>query len=744
VLGLLALAGLVFVLSFGGGLLSAPFPADVATAASGVGHLLAADGSEFGRIKPPETRTPLTDVNTQVSECMRNAIISAEDERFRSHGGVDPLAVVRAAYNDLSGGGSSGASTLTQQYVKNVYTNKERTILRKVKEAALAVRLDNAKTKDQILLLYLNSVYFGNSTYGIEAAARYYFDRHAKDLTCGQGAMLAGLVSAPSANNPVASFANARTRQRYVLERMVANGYRTIAQASADLESVQRADVKSRKGAALASAYPEYADLATAQVRKQTGDDLLANGDVVIRTPLDTDLQKAATSALESVLPASDTTLPEAAVVGVNPRTGDIVTVATRRDGGYQRFGLDLGTAISRNSGSTIKPFTLAAALKDNVIGVNDGVPGPPTTNVAVKGCGPFPVKNSEPEEGGYFSYRTALAQSVNTVYAPLAAKVGLEKVKDLAVKAGLQPGAFEGDKPGGACPVFPSQSLGVLTNPADLANAYGTLVDGGTHHDQRVVTAIVRGASTARNQDKGTVLFAADKTPRGTRVISRDVADTVSSAMRGVVTPGGTAALELGSLSGQFPDLVGKTGTTDGFNNAWFVGCRPELCVAVWMGYDLPSLPNGQPNSMILSSVGKVFGGTLPARIFARTLTAYATNRATNGRALPSPSASAGPTEPAGPVVPLPPTSGGALVQPGATGGPRGSAGPSGSPSPSAAGTRRSGRPSSPPTRAGPPRTAAPRPSSPAAAAPSPPPVSVAPPVPPPAPAPSSAGPAP
>lgn len=752
VLGFVTLTGLVFVMSFGGGLLSAPFPSDAASPRSGEAYLLASDGTAYAKIKPKETRIPLTDVNTQVSECMRNAIISAEDERFRSHGGVDPLAIVRAAYNDVSGGTTSGASTLTQQYVKNVYTNKERTILRKVKEAALAVRLDDAKTKDQILLLYLNSVYFGNNTYGVQAAAKFYFAVDAKDLTCGQGAMLAGLVSAPSNNNPVRDFGRARSRQRYVLDRMVANGYLTVTRATAELESVTPRSIRHQVNGPAKTSYPEYADLVELAVRKQTesdgtADDLLKNGDVVVRTPLDIDLQKAAQAALQAVLPVDSTALPEAAVVGVNPKTGDVVTVATRQDGGYKRFGFDLGTDIARNSGSTIKPFTLAAALKNNVVTIDQGAYGAPQQNLTVDGCADvFKVKNAEDGEGGYFSYRNALAQSVNTIYAPLAAKVGLAKVKELAVAAGLPPTTrtadtaatlirgFDGEKAKGTtCPVYPSQSLGVRVSPAELATGYGTLVDGGLHHDRRFVTKIEQSTG-AKDDGKGAVVYPVggrvDDRPKGDRVMSRDVADTVRDAMRGVVTPGGTAAAELGSLPAQLPDLVGKTGTTEGFNNAWFVGCQPELCLAVWMGYEKEFTAAGQPNAMILPGVGQVFGGTLPARIFAQTYTGYLANRAAKGKDPLTSSAS--------PVAVPPP----AAVQPSASA-PSRRATPSGSalggftvpgkgghrstPARGSTPARRSTGPA-PPSRAGP--SSAP--------SPAPPPASSAAPAPPPAPAPT------
>jgi len=733
-LGVLVLAGLVFLASFVGGLLRATFPSDASAPASGRAYLLASNGYTFAQIKPTETRVPLQRLD-QVSLAMQQAIKAAEDERFDSHGGVDPLAIARAAYNDATGRSTQGGSTITQQYVKNVYTGGRRTALRKVREAALAVRLDNAKSKDEILRLYLNSVYFGNNTYGIEAAALFYFDKHAVDLTYGEASMLAGLVSAPSVNNPVASFDNAKSRQQYVLGRMQANGYLTPEQASAAYADISRRSIKNVVNGPVATAYPEYADMVTEQVRAQKGsEDLLKNGDVVVRTPMDRDLADAARTALADVLPVKAD--PDAAVVGINPQNGDIVTIATRQQttpknpqGVYARFGTDLATTIHRNSGSTVKPLTLAAALEAKTVGIDDGVSAPATQLLSVDGCPgkAYQVENAE-HSGGYYTYASALAESVNTVYAPLAAKVGLDKVKALATKAGIPTVfkggtfrfGFDGEASGtGPCPVYPSQSLGIAVSPLDMAGAYASFMNGGMHYAPRVITKVVPGANPQTEKD----VQAADAPVLApTRVMSTPTAKQVHDAMRGVVVGNGTAAGALGMLPTQFPDLVGKTGTTQGENNAWFIGCRPKLCLAVWMGND-DEFKDGKPNSMNgTEGVGEVFGGTLPAKIFAATYGHYQQNLADHNRPPLTPGASAaaslspaGPVAPAGSPAPVrqQPTLPAVPVVPptlfGTFGGARSGAGRASGSAPARGGTGTGGaaRPSSPATRAAPTRAA-------------------------------------
>ena len=663
---------LVFTAAFVGGLLEAPFPSDASAPASGEAFLLDAHGHSYAMIKPAEQRVPLASYN-DIGQTMVDAIVAAEDERYFSHGGVDPLAILRAAGSDLTGGDPSGASTITQQYVKNVYTNKQRTILRKVKEAALAVRLDRAKSKQEILRLYLNSVYFGNNNYGIEAAAKFYFKKDSKQLDCGEASMLAGLVSAPSAHEPVHHFPEAKIRQHYVLDREVALNMLTAQQATLCYDSITRASILGNYTGPPRTSYPEYADKVTAEVQADFGSDFLKNGNAVVKTPLDEDLQDAAEQALSTVLHTPGD--PEGVVVGINPRTGDVTTIATQGQpagtngkAGYQRFGLDLATDQFPISGSTVKPFTLAAALQSGKYSLSSTIYGPPTKTISAPGCAqPLDAVNAEDGEGGTFSLQSGLAQSVNTVYGQLAVDVGLDKIKALAGKAGV-PTAFDEPKtpvnqtgfhygfdgtPGTTCPVFPSQSLGIAVSPANLATGYATLINGGTYHPQRYITDVEVGVSGPRDTKGGTALQLPALAP-SRRVISASVSEQVVQAMRQVVTDG-TAQPTLGQLPFTLTDLVGKTGTTEKENNAWFVGCRPTLCLAVWMGYPF-QYKNGQPNSMNgVEGVPELFGGTLPAKIFATTYADYQQNLKQSGQPALTPALLATPSSGPGTYIPLP-----------------------------------------------------------------------------------------
>lgn len=667
--GLLSL--LIFLAAFVGGLLEAPFPSDASAPASGEAFLLDAHGHSYAMIKPAEQRVPLASYN-DIGQTMVDAIVAAEDERYFSHGGVDPLAILRAAGSDLTGGPTSGASTITQQYVKNVYTNKQRTILRKVKEAALAVRLDRAKSKQEILRLYLNSVYFGNNNYGIEAAAKFYFKKDSKQLNCGEAAMLAGLVSAPSAHEPVHHFSEAKIRQHYVLDREVALNMLTAEQATQCETAITSKSIIGNYTGPPRTSYPQYADMVTSQVQKDFGPDLLENGNAIVKTPLDEDLQGAAEQALATVLHSPGD--PEGAVVGINPQTGDVTTIATQGEPavaggapGYQRFGTDIATDQPRVSGSTVKPFTLAAALQGGKYTLNSSIYGPPKKSIAAPGCAePLDAVNAEDGEGGTFSLQSGLAQSVNTVYAQLAVDVGLDKVKALAGKAGI-PTAFDKKKtaanptgfsygfdgaPGTPCLVYPSQSLGVEVTPVNLATGYSTLVNGGTFHPQRYVTDVRIGVSGPRDTKGTSVQLPA--LPPSQRVISASVSQQVVQAMRQVVT-NGTGQPTLGQLPYALTDLVGKTGTTAGENNAWFVGCRPTLCLAVWMGYPF-EYKDGLPNSMNgTEGVNPVFGGTLPAKIFATTYTDYEQNLKQSGQPALTSSSLATPSSGPNNYVPLP-----------------------------------------------------------------------------------------
>jgi membrane peptidoglycan carboxypeptidase len=616
-LGLWALVGvLVGAGSFGAGLLAAPLDYDFQPLPPQAVLLLDHEGRVFATIRAPQDQEPVR--SEQIPAVMKEAIVAAEDERFFEHSGVDPLAVVRALWRDVTGANLQGGSTITQQYVKNVYTGSERTALRKMREASLAVRLEQHLSKDQILTRYLNTLYLGNGTAGVQAASRYYYGVPIEDLdldrrtgerdqtlALARAATLAGFVPAPSAWNPVADPEQARSRQIYVLNRMISSGVITSQEASdAAADGLPRIVAQSQPDAPTVA--PEFRDYVAEQLKGTlafTDTTLFNSGGVKVRTTLDLDLEKAAVHALRTVLPGKSG--PEAAVVAVDPRNGDIRALTTKTTGrGYQKGGFDLARDARRSTGSTIKPFTLALALQKG-----HTLDEPHSAPQCVDS--PYHVCNAE-SGSSYQTLRTALVHSINTVYGPLAVELGLRNVVDLMRDAGMRVDPLVKGSDGKP---FPAQALGVQVSPLDEAVGYSTLVNHGIQHGPRSVLR-VRSAGSG-------VLFEARENPAGDRAIPRGVADQVTEAMQGVVDAGtATAARQ------PFP-VYGKTGTTDDFTNAWFTGCTRTLCISVWMGYNKPYLQHGRvPHSMVnvAGQPGGVYGGTLPARIFAETWEGFRT----------------------------------------------------------------------------------------------------------------------
>jgi penicillin-binding protein 1A len=636
----LVLAGVVGTGTFVAGLLAAPIDLAVAPPPTSV-LLLASDGRQFATLLPPE-RQELVRAE-DIPQVMREAIMSAEDERFLTHRGVDVVATVRALVRDLTGSGPrQGGSTITQQYVKNQYVGTERTILRKVREAALALRLEHRVSKEQILTDYLNALYLGNGTYGVQAAARYYFGVPVKDLDLdrrtgarrpllglARASMLAGIAPAPSAWNPVRDLTTARVRQQYTLNRMVVGGYVTPQQAS----DAYQLDVRPLRERApeTPTVAPEFADY----VRKRVLDDPTFDedryfrGGLRVRTTLDLDLQEAFNRALATVLPDDDD--PQAAIVAVDYRNGDIKAMATLRrvpaivskktgkvvtpavTSYVQRLGFNLAAAAQRSTGSTIKPFTLAVALQQGMsLGTTRYAPARDSIPNPGGSPNPYVYGNADVRESGRFTLRRALADSVNTVFVPLAIEVGRSKVARLAEAAGLQ-GSIA------SLPLSFGLGAGVNVTPLSQAVAYGAFASGGVAHPPRSFTVIREGAT---GTDPGRVLR---EIPAGkaTRVMPAGVAADVVEAMTDVVRHG------TGTRARQPFTVFGKTGTTNGSTDAWFVGCIPDqhVCIATWMGYDYSSCTLADPTLEIDGACGgmknvhgvrQVYGGTLPAKVFA------------------------------------------------------------------------------------------------------------------------------
>jgi penicillin-binding protein 1A len=634
----LLLAVVVGVAAFGSGLVAAPLDYRFQPQAPRSVLLLDSAGHPFATIRSPQVEDPV--LGSQIPLVMRRAIVAAEDQRFYSDSGIDPLAILRAAWRDVTGAGLQGGSTITQQYVKNVYTGSEQTPLRKLREASLAIRLEQHLTKDQILTRYLNTLYLGNGTAGVQAASEFYFgvpisklgyDKQAghnsSSLGLARAATLAGIAPAPSVWNPVNDPKQARARELYVLNRMVVSGYISALEAGRAFGDALPRIAAHREPEAQTIA-PEFRDLVAQQIQHYGDSTLFASGGMQVKTTLDLDMQQAATHALAQVLPKQHGL--DAAIVAVDPRNGDLRAITERKVGGYVENGEDLADPphrdITRSSGSTIKPFTLAAALEHGHT-LTEGHYAPECIRVA-PGYRPCNAEGG----AGFYSLESALEHSINTVYAPLAVHVGMNRVVQLARQSGMEIGHLDRGRTCGAHKrvVCPSYALGIPVSPLSEANAFGTIVDNGVHHPVRSVLSVRLPSQ---------VLFKATGSPTGSRVMPANIADEVTNAMQEVVDGGtGTAARQ------PFP-VYGKTGTTDHFTDAWFTGCTHSICITVWMGYD-------KPHQLKDSAGAPVYGGTVPARIFAQTFSDYRILQ-TPGAVLPTTTTSAPVTTPTTPARP-------------------------------------------------------------------------------------------
>ena len=642
------------------GLLAAPFDLKAVPPAPKSVLLLAADGTQFGLVRPSQRREVIK--AEDIPEVMRHAIISAEDARFLEHQGVDPVATLRAAYRDIVDGQRQGGSTITQQYVKNTYVGSNRTLRRKVQEAALAVRLEDRKSKQDILTDYLNVLFLGNSTYGVQAASKYYFGVDVKDLALDEASpgapdrvlaiarasMLAGIAPAPSVYNPVKDFDSARVRQRYTLNQMVLNGHITEQEAAAAFERVAAVRPVRETEPEPPSTAPEYADLVKSQLKAQyaADPDLLDRGGFRVTTALDTDLQEAVTRAAREVLPDADD--PQAAVVAIDTRNGDVKALTTLRRrpqvgdepavDGYERGGFNLATNGLRSTGSTIKPFTLAAALEKGLtLDTRRSAPARDTIRDPAAKDGVYSYSNAAGESGssrGSLTLRRALQASVNTVYVPLAIEAGRPRIKQMMLDAGVVTARPTQANPNPFATNVTSFGLGTTAEvtPLSMANAYGTLMNRGVHSAPRFIVE-------TRDAD-GSLITEGPGPAKPNRAMATDVADRVVEAMSGVAVRGGTA-----QRARQAFTVFGKTGTTNDSTDAWFIGCAQapqHLCVATWMGFDRQNCKGvvGRACGGMkgINGVKQVYGGTLPAAIFDRTFEILAEIKAGAGPAQPGP----------------------------------------------------------------------------------------------------------
>ena len=630
VIGLLALAVVGVALLY----LRTDVPRPESLANPQVSVISYADGSEIARVGAENRiEVPLADV----SVAAQRAVLAAEDRDYYNEPGISLKGIVRAGLANLRGGRvKQGASTITQQYAKNVYLSRERTFGRKVREAMIAVKLDRAYSKDEVLEFYLNTVYFGRGAYGIESAAHAFFGTTAAELTPAQGAVLAALLRSPSAYDPATHPERARARWQYVLRGMHDEGW-----LGEDVAAVAYPAVRPRRtGDALAGPQGYLVQQAQDELAAHGIDEAsLRYGGLKVQTTIDRRAQAEAVRAVEEVTGKRAPAGLHRALVAVEPGTGRIRAEYAGADYVTRPFN-DVTQGVAQ-AGSSFKPYVLAAAL-DGGLSLKTMMNG-----ASPQRFGSYEVSNFGPGKGEQFGdidLVTATAHSVNTVFVPLGIRTGLSHVGQVAADLGVTADMSRQDS-------LPSFSLGVTAvHPIDQAVAYATLAARGVQAKPFLVQQVT--------DPSGHVVYRAERHTR--RVLPTGVTDDTTYALQQVVVAGTGRAAQLPGRP-----AAGKTGTTSRNTAAWFVGYTPQLATAVALFSDRPDLPLRN-----LRGVDEVTGGTLPARTWSRFMSGALMGQPVQafrppvyGGVAPSPSPSPSPT---GSPSPLPtPTALGQLPAP-------------------------------------------------------------------------------
>jgi penicillin-binding protein 1A len=582
VIGVLAAAGYVLAIAASAPDLSELKPADKGQ----LSVVYAVDGTRLGFIQSDVLRrvVPWRDIPVN----MRRATVAIEDERFYKHDGVDLNAIVRAGIKNLESGKTvQGGSTITQQLVRALYIkDPKRDFARKIREAKLASELEDEHSKTWILHNYLNTVPYGTvggrTAIGIEAAAVTFFDKHAKNLTLAEAALLAGLPQAPSQYNPFRNPEAALGRRNEVLRQMASNRYITQAEAAEAIE----APLKLKRGTRyITRREPYFFDFVQEQLIERYGIGRVHQGGLRIHTTIRPAVQELARKSITGQL--YDPADPSGALVAIDPSNGYIRAMAA--SGSYQTRNFNLAAEGHRQPGSAFKTMVLTAAIRGGV--------DPDSTTYVSK-----PLHINDPDAGvldwevqtyshsysGSMDLRSATLASDNTVYAQLILDIGPKKVcqtaKDLGITTKLD--------------CYPAEGLGGLrlgVSPLEMANAYATLASGGVRNEPKAIRRVV--FPDGKSEDLGK--------PKRKRVLTDGQAYEVTQILEANVLGGTGTAAQIGCPA------AGKTGTTDEFNDAWFVGYTPHLSTAVWVGY-----PDAQV-SMESTRIGSVAGGTWPAMIW-------------------------------------------------------------------------------------------------------------------------------
>ena len=557
--------------------------------------VLAGDGTLLTTLHAGENRKEIS--LSEVPRHVQDAVVAIEDRRFWTHRGIDLRAILRAARTNLDEGAVvEGGSTITQQFVKNAMLAADRTLDRKIEEATLSIQVEREYSKEEILEYYLNTVYFGAGAYGIEAAATVYFGKSASELTAAEGALIAGLIKAPSTYDPFVNGSGSLARRQAVLQAMTDEGFLTPAEArrysSSDIELVAPDPDQTYPAAYFVEEVKRFmldhpAFGRTRDERIKT----LFTGGLTIETTLDLAAQGEAENAIELVL--SDAADPSASVVTIDHSNGYVLAMVGGRDffDGGPQSKFNLATQARRPSGSSFKPLVLAAAIEEG-IPISQIYPAPALIEIAIT-SGVWEVENYGGSVGGNVNLTEATVRSYNTVYAQLVMDVGPADAVAMATRLGVESHLL----------AVPSAVLGANdVSPLDMATAYATIANGGIRNPVTYVTRVLG--------PDGEVLYQHDPSP--VRSISRGTANQITDTLQQVISRGTGVNARIGRPA------AGKTGTGQNWGDAWFVGYTPDLVTSVWVGY-----PEGQISMVPPTTRIRVTGGTWPAHIWQLFMTA-------------------------------------------------------------------------------------------------------------------------
>lgn len=501
-----------------------------------------------------ENRDPIE--LSEMGDYVTQGTVATEDERFYEHNGVDLWGILRAVWVNVTGTGHEGASTITQQFVRNTILSdemQESTLKRKVREAYIAIQLEQMYSKDEILQMYLNTINYGQGAYGIQAAAELYFSKNAKDLTIAEAATLIGIPQAPTYNNPIDNPDNCLERRNLVLDRMLTNGVITQEEHdAAQAEPISLNVTMSDSNDGLYQ-YKYFTSYVRDTLLEDYSSDEVFKGGLTVITTLDVNTQNAAEQAADAKLSGLSDNL-ELAMVAVDPDTGFIKAMVGGRD--YDTDEYNLATQAKRQPGSSFKTFTLLAALND---GVSPQTNLNCTSHVNIDG---WEVENYGGSDYGTRSIASAFAVSSNTGFAELCTEIGPSKVAEMANTCGIEQ----------ELQAYPSITLGAQeVTVREMAQAYATIANGGTKREAVCIQSITDAS--------GNTIFTADTT--GEKVLDTSLTEAATEVMEGVITngTGRSAAISNGQPA------AGKTGTSENWRDKWFCGITPQMSVAIWIG---------------------------------------------------------------------------------------------------------------------------------------------------------------